>query len=63
MHDRTIFRDQDHVMPIEEDVVKRIAAAHHKTTGQILLKHASQRGLSVLLSGKTLTLVRAYAEV
>lgn len=50
-------------MPIEEEVVKKIADTHHKSAGQILVKHALQRGLCPLIKSNSRTRIIAYSEV
>ncbi|KAH9287395.1 Alcohol dehydrogenase [NADP(+)] [Echinococcus granulosus] len=55
--------DPSAIMPIEEEVVKKIAENHHKSEGQILVKHALQRGLCPLIQSNSRTRIIAYSEV
>ncbi|VDK35631.1 unnamed protein product [Taenia asiatica] len=55
--------DPSAIMPIEEEVVKKIADVHHKSAGQILVKHALQRGLCPLIKSNSQTRIIAYSEV
>ncbi|VDN11753.1 unnamed protein product [Dibothriocephalus latus] len=45
--------------PLEEDYVKKIALAHGKMPGQILLRHAVQRGLSVIANSSNAQSIKA----
>ncbi|BHF66684.1 hypothetical protein SprV_0200970600 [Sparganum proliferum] len=45
--------------PLEEDYVKKIALAHGKTPGQVLLRHAIQRGLSVIANSRNAERIKA----
>ncbi|KAL5112992.1 NADH-dependent D-xylose reductase [Taenia crassiceps] len=55
--------DPSAILPIEEEVVKKIAGIHHKSAGQILVKHALQRGLCPLIKSNSQTRIIAYSEV
>ncbi|KAL5961680.1 NADH-dependent D-xylose reductase [Taenia solium] len=55
--------DPSAIMPIEEEVVKKIADVHHKSAGQVLVKHALQRGLCPLIKSNSQTRIIAYSEV
>ncbi|CDS35693.1 aldehyde reductase [Echinococcus multilocularis] len=55
--------DPSAIMPIEEEAVKKIAEVHHKSEGQILVKHALQRGLCPLIQSNSRTRIIAYSEV
>nr|VZI04761.1 unnamed protein product [Spirometra erinaceieuropaei] len=45
--------------PLEEDYVKKIALAHGKTPGQVLLRHAIQRGISVIANSRNPERIKA----
>ncbi|KAL7064069.1 hypothetical protein AAHC03_05833 [Spirometra sp. Aus1] len=49
--------------PLEEEYVKKIALVHRKTPGQVLLRHAIQRGLSVVANSSKKERIQANFNV
>ncbi|BHF66683.1 hypothetical protein SprV_0200970500 [Sparganum proliferum] len=54
---------KDMPSPLEEEYVKKIALVHRKTPGQVLLRHAIQRGLSVVANSSKKERIQANFNV